>query len=963
MKLLKKKKLKIISYLLVAVISTATLFSYNITTKAAASSGTYYGINWDVDADGNLTLHAGTANTTTGTKWPTTIKTAKADGKVVLNENITQSMFNRHKNLTHVDTSNFDTSRVEHMNNMFDSCSSLITLDLSGFDTSKVKSMIYMFNGCTSLTELDLSGWNTSNVTDMKCMFNKCKSLTNLDLSGFDTSNARGLAAMFCSCNSLKTLDVSNFDTSNATDMNSMFCGCSSLKTLDLSKWNTSNVTNMYQMFYGCSLLKTLDISNFDTSKVGDMSFMFFNCSNLTTLDVSGFNTSNVTNMGNMFNKCKLLTDLDVSNFDTSNVTDMSSMFNGCSNLTTLDVSNFNTSKVKGIYYMFNGCSSLITLDLSGFDTNKVESMIYMFNDCKSLSSLDVSNFNTSNVANMYEMFYNCESLTDLDVSNFDTSKVTNMNSMFCSCDSLKTLDLSKWNTSNVTNMGWMFYNCESLTDLDISNFDTSNVANMQDFTPQNLKQIKIGLKTNLSKATRSNYNITFNVKDNKALEKAVTWDELCALSENPSETAGTWLACTHESTTTKKENEVPATCIQKGSYDEVEYCESCGAEIKRTTKETDIVDHTWDDGVTTDGVKTYTCTVCGETRKELDFEYNICIGTDRIKGIAIGETMLYQDITTADLPWLKSRHVHTAGTPVRENEVAATVNTEGGYDEVVYCSECHEELSRNHITISKKKAYTNTWKKINDKFVSYLWSDGINVYGWDSSNKTNYVLNKSTNSWEVKTWNGDLKINGYYLWNDGETIYYSESPTKNYVLNKSTNEWEQKTWIGLEDLDDFRGNNIWSDGKDIYYSSHNGVNLVLDRSTDTWITTSWNENIDGDNMWSDGDNVYYSNFQTTQQNYQYVLNKQTKTWEQKYWSGISYPKLNWLNGFNVWTDGINIYYSGSNIQNVQYVLNKETSTWKRITWNGATNFCGPNVCTDGENFYMCNGDGTYILE
>ncbi len=44
----------------------------------------------------------------------------------------------------------------------------------------------------------------------------------------------------------------------------------------------------------------------------------------------------------------------------------------------------------------------------------------------------------------------------------------------------------------------------------------------------------------------------------------------------------------------------------------------------------------------------------------------------------------------------------HKPGEPVRENEVPATWTTEGSYDEVVYCTICHEELSREHKVIDK---------------------------------------------------------------------------------------------------------------------------------------------------------------------------------------------------------------------------------------------------------------------
>ncbi len=42
----------------------------------------------------------------------------------------------------------------------------------------------------------------------------------------------------------------------------------------------------------------------------------------------------------------------------------------------------------------------------------------------------------------------------------------------------------------------------------------------------------------------------------------------------------------------------------------------------------------------------------------------------------------------------------HTPGEPVKENEVAPGCETEGSYDEVVYCTVCHKELSRETKTI-----------------------------------------------------------------------------------------------------------------------------------------------------------------------------------------------------------------------------------------------------------------------
>ena len=49
------------------------------------------------------------------------------------------------------------------------------------------------------------------------------------------------------------------------------------------------------------------------------------------------------------------------------------------------------------------------------------------------------------------------------------------------------------------------------------------------------------------------------------------------------------------------------------------------------------------------------------------------------------------------------SVHVHTFGTAVKENEVAANCTTSGSYDSVVYCTECGDELSRENVVVPAK--------------------------------------------------------------------------------------------------------------------------------------------------------------------------------------------------------------------------------------------------------------------
>ena len=81
---------------------------------------------------------------------------------------------------------------------------------------------------------------------------------------------------------------------------------------------------------------------------------------------------------------------------------------------------------------------------------------------------------------------------------------------------------------------------------------------------------------------------------------------------------------CQHVAGDAVKEKEVPATCTKDGSHDEVVYCTICKSEVSRTNVVDKATGHKWDDGVVTtqpttgkEGVKTFTCTVCKETKTE----------------------------------------------------------------------------------------------------------------------------------------------------------------------------------------------------------------------------------------------------------------------------------------------------------------------------------------------------------
>ena len=246
-----------------------------------------------------------------------------------------------------------------------------------------------------------------------------------------------------------------------------------------------------------------------------------------------------------------------------------------------------------------------------------------------------------------------------------------------------------------------------------------------------------------------------------------------------------------------------------------------------------------------------------------------------------------------------------------------------------------------------------DTWvaKSWNKSFYGeYVWKDGDDIYysRYGGSNQQ-YVLNKSTHTWEDKTWYGLQPAYGNCIWTDGENIYYSDGNGNNYVLDRATDTWSPKTWNGYSYI---KGTNIWTDGENIYFSYYQ-THYALVKATDTWVEKTWNSPIpfNGYDIWKDGDRIYAMDFST------YELNKATDTWTEV-------PGLyEHGRGKSVWTDGNDIYFSSQyGALYYQSVLNKSTNSWEAKTWEGYTDLEGKDIWTDGTDIYFSSASTQYVL-
>ena len=171
-------------------------------------------------------------------------------------------MFYTLSNITKVDLSKFDFSKVTSMFKMFDGCTSLTSINFFNINTSSINDMGCLFFGC-NITFIDISGFDTSKVTNMSYMFTNCKSLISLDLSNFNTSSVKTMEYMFDHCFSLLSLDLNNFDTSLVISMNNMFYYCIKLVSLNINNFHISNLTNFDKFIEGSNkdLILCLDDS------------------------------------------------------------------------------------------------------------------------------------------------------------------------------------------------------------------------------------------------------------------------------------------------------------------------------------------------------------------------------------------------------------------------------------------------------------------------------------------------------------------------------------------------------------------------------------------------------------------------------------------------------------------------------------------------------------------------------
>ena len=178
---------------------------------------------------------------------------------------------------------------------------------------------------------------------------------------------------------------------------------------------------------------------------------------------------------------------------------------------------------------------------------------------------------------------------------------------------------------------------------------------------------------------------------------------------------------CNHIAGEQVRENEIPATCTEPGSYDYVIYCTLCGEEMRRGTGiKTPVLGHDFQAGdviaptCTEDGYTVYTCSRCGDTQnRDITEATGHALGEWETAADGVAPTCTLPGTTTgevrycANCDYFETRggeaipalgHDYVAGTPV-----AATC-TDKGYTQYT-CSRCGDSY-----TADETAALGHTW-------------------------------------------------------------------------------------------------------------------------------------------------------------------------------------------------------------------------------------------------------------
>ena len=414
--------------------------------------------------------------------------------------------------------------------------------------------------------------------------FQGCESLTSVTIPDSVTSIGEGA---FSNCTSLTSVTIPDSVTSIG---GGAFSNCTSLTSVTIPDSVTSIGGNAFD---GCSSLTSVTIPDSVTS-IGIVAFR--DCKSLTSVTIP----DSVTSIGEYaFSNCTSLTSVTIP--DSVTLID-NGAFSNCTSLTSVTIPDSVTSIGR---YAFDGCSSLTSVTIPDSVTSIGGNA---FSYCTSLTSVTIPDRVTSIGADAFSF---CTSLTSVTIPNSVTSIGADA---FYYCTSLTSVTIP----DSVTSIGkYAFSNCTSLTSVTIPD----SVTSICDYTFASCTSLtSVTIPDSVTSINNGAFYDCTSLTDVYYAGSEAQWKAISISSNRNDDLLTANIHYNYVSHTHSYKDVVTApTCTENGYTTHT--C-SCGDSYVDTY--VDALGHAWDNGKVTKeptetetGVKTFTCTRCGETKTE----------------------------------------------------------------------------------------------------------------------------------------------------------------------------------------------------------------------------------------------------------------------------------------------------------------------------------------------------------
>ena len=584
---MKKRLLSfVLAVLMIASLLPATaLAADRVASGTCGAEGDGSNLTWTLDSDGVLTISGTGAMKEYGPYKAPWYGSSSRVKSAVIAEGVTSIGKYAFYDCTSLTSVTIPDSVTSIGKQAFMYCTSLTGVTIPGSVTSIGDSA---FSGCSSLTSVTIP----NSVTSIGgAAFNGCSSLTSVTIP--DSVTSIGEFA-FYNCSSLTSVTIPNSVTSIGEYA---FYNCSSLTSVTIP----NSVTSIGEYaFYNCSSLTSVTIPDGVTS-IGR--YAFHDCRSLTSVTIP----DSVTSIGEYaFYNCRSLTSVTIPDSVTSIGDDA---FSNCTSLTSVTIPDSVTSIGK---WAFSECKSLTSVTIPGSVTSIGDAA---FASCTSLTGIWVAEGSSHYASDASGVLFNKDKTTLVQCPGAFSGSYAIPNSVtsivgysFDGCASLTSVTIP----DGVTSIGrYAFYDCRSLTSVTIPDSVTSigvwafcDCTSLTDVyyagSEAQWKAIGISLDGNDDLLTA---NIHYN-----------------------------YVSHTHS----YKDVVTAPTCTEKGYTTHT--C-ACGDSYVDTY--TDALGHAWDNGKVTKeptetetGVKTFTCTRCGETK------------TESIPVVSVDVTEMFSDVT-----------------------------------------------------------------------------------------------------------------------------------------------------------------------------------------------------------------------------------------------------------------------------------------------------------------------------